>query len=161
MGKLLTVYEKCDGDLVPTVVELTSCCSHRHTLLLSWHRFSPLSCPIQLCVKHQDDPPLLDFIFINVFFLYSSVCSQHVPTKLYLSLFSNHSVINVSLQHIFVQCMCVVYVCVCRAVCRSQRRVLGVLLYHPPPYCFELGSLTEPGARLAVTKPQWILISTL
>lgn len=36
---------------------------------------------------------------------------------------------------------------------RYQRRMSGVLLHHSPLYSHEIGSLTEPGARLAASKP--------
>lgn len=116
MGKSLSVCEKCDGDLLPTGVELTTCGSHRGGLLLALHRPSPMSCPVQLCVKHQDVPPFLDFTFINLFFLYISVCSYHVPIKLSLSLFFNHPISRyywIFLWYIFVctACVCSMYVC--------------------------------------------------
>lgn len=66
-------------------------------------------------------------------------------------------------------CVCVVYMCgvyvygtdllvcvqVCTLMCGSQRRLLGVLLSHSPPNFLETMSLTEPGARLVASKPQW------
>lgn len=43
-------------------------------------------------------------------------------------------------------CMCVwVYACIVYAGCGSQRKTLGVLLYHSPPYFLETGSFNDPG----------------
>lgn len=61
-------------------------------------------------------------------------------------------------------CICVVLVYVCIQIhmlmytCRCQRRTLGVLPYHFPPYvpwAPETGFLTEFEAMLVAKKPQW------
>jgi hypothetical protein len=54
-------------------------------------------------------------------------------------------------------CMCVfmsMYMHECALPHSSHRRTLGVLLYYSLPYPLEARSLTEPGARLAASKPQ-------
>lgn len=45
-----------------------------------------------------------------------------------------------------------VQVCIPRHTQGSQKRELGVLFCQSPPYSFEAGSLTEPGAGLAIHK---------
>ena len=51
-----------------------------------------------------------------------------------------------------------IHVCICRyphlCVPWRHKRMSGVLPYHAPPFSFETGSLTEPGAKLEVSKHQ-------
>lgn len=75
--------------------------------------------------------------------------------------------------------MCIVYLCVCKCVHananahththvhqmgmnvphRCQRTTQDVLFALFPPYSFETGFLTEPGARLVTSKPQTLAVS--